>query len=128
MSKSGPDKQTAFPFVTPFCLMEYAMSARTRAIPLSSLAAIRVTCHTPCGTVVEIPPHAWSNPQALKCPSCGKLFVYSVDKPANVVRYNDQNPLPEFAALLESISKIEHAKVELIVPLEPSEFIVSPKQ
>jgi hypothetical protein len=104
------------------------MSARTRAIPLSSLAAIRVTCHTPCGAVFEIPAHAWTKPQALTCPSCGKRFVYRLEKPESVAGHAERNPLPEFASLLEAIATIEHAKVELIVPSEPSEIIVSAKQ
>ena len=108
--------------------MEYAMSARTRTIPLSTVAAIRVTCHTPCGSVIEIPAHAWANTQVLSCPSCGKRFVYRVDRHDSALGDAEKNPLPELAAFLENISTIEHAKVELIIPSEPLEFIVPTKQ
>jgi len=67
-------------------------------------------------------------PQALTCPSCGKRFVYRLEKPESVAGYAENNPLPEFAALLEAISTIEHVKVELIIPSEPLEFIVPTKQ
>jgi hypothetical protein len=72
--------------------------------------------------------HAWTNTQAPSCPSCGKRFVYRIDKPDSVAGHTEKNPLPEIAALLESISTIEHAKVELIIPAEPLEFIVPTKQ